>query len=121
MSELTRRSATDHADYAYCVTCNKYDHWKNFHAGHFIHISKQHPLSYDRRNINVQCEGCNFFKHKGIEYTLWMINKYGQSVVDELMEMKKLPYCRRSEMESVVTNIQAQLLDLNTSYTQVPF
>ena len=38
-----------------CVTCGKVDHWKNMHAGHWFHASKQSAVTYDHRNIHVQC------------------------------------------------------------------
>lgn len=108
MSEIVRKESADHTDQATCVTCGKYDHWKTFHAGHYIHISKQHPLSYDKRNVHTQCEGCNTFKHKGVEYANFMYSKYGAEVVNELIEMKRLPYFRRQQLEDLCITLSSK-------------
>jgi hypothetical protein len=118
MSLHTRKSAADHTDQCHCVTCGTYDHWKNFDAGHYIHISKQHPLSYDERNVHPQCRSCNYFKHKGVEYANFMYKAYGPKVVDELIERKKEPYMRRPELEAVIDQLAQKLA---APYAEVPF
>jgi hypothetical protein len=64
------------------------------HAGHFIR--KGHGGSsgvyYDERNVHAQCHKCNVWEEGNhIEYTPFMIKKYGQEVVDELRIKHKLP------------------------------
>ena len=64
------------------------------HAGHFI--PKGHGGSsgvyYDERNVNCQCHNCNVWEEGNrIEYTPFMIEKYGQKVIDELRMKHRLP------------------------------
>lgn len=79
-----------------CCTCdrilNRFD--KNSHAGHFI--QKGHGGSsgvyYDERNIFSQCHNCNLWQEGNrIEYHKFMLEKYGQEVIDELRLKHKLP------------------------------
>jgi hypothetical protein len=83
-----------------CVTCKTllevyyYDEegikfFPNSHAGHFIDRGI-YPLRWDERNVHPQCRGCNTYRggnHR--EYTIYMIDMYGRSVVDELREIEK--------------------------------
>lgn len=67
-----------------CVTCGKYDHWKETDAGHYI--SRQYlSTRYDERNVHVQCKSCNRF-HEGMkdEYTLFLLKTYGVGILEEL-------------------------------------
>jgi len=71
-----------------CVTCGKYDHWKEMDAGHYI--SRQYLTTrYDERNVHVQCRSCNRF-HEGMkdEYTLFLMRTYGHQVLEELNQAK---------------------------------
>lgn len=112
---MVRRGAADHTDTVSCVSCGRRLPWKDAHAGHFIHISKQHPLSYDRRNIHPQCCACNFFGMSGgkgmakIEYTLGLQRMYGPAIVEELKLRKTEPYYRRAEMLDLIADLQAKV------------
>ncbi len=132
MSVHVRKSAADHTDQCHCVTCGTYDHWKRFDAGHYIHISKQHPLSYDKRNIHPQCRACNFYKSKGIEYAHFMYKTYGPAVIEELLERKKERYLKRDALEAFIANPMTILQkvekipipefhDPREKFTEVPF
>lgn len=104
-SQHVRSSATDHRGFVACVTCQRLHHWKEIHAGHFIHISKQHPLSYDSRNVHPQCRQCNYYGAKGIaciQYTLYLQKRYGEEIVDKLLSRRKEPYLRRFELENLI-------------------
>lgn len=108
-SEIIRLGAADHTGHVNCVTCGDWLNWKEVHAGHFIHISKQHPLSYDDRNIHPQCIRCNYYGAKGmasIEYTVWMIKKYGNNIVEELKARKPEAYMRRLELEDLIDRLK---------------
>lgn len=95
--------------YIECVSCNRHYPWQEMHAGHFVHISKQHPLSYDRRNVHPQCRQCNYYGMQGeamIRYTQFMVRTYGEGIVDELIEAKhKLPYLKRGELEDLIESL----------------
>jgi len=114
MSKQVRSSAADHTGRSICVTCGNSDEWRMLDAGHYIHISKQHPLSYDKRNVHPQCRACNSYKHKGVEYADFMYRKYGSEVVNELIEKKKLPYLNRQDLEVLI-------IKLKSPYSEVPF
>lgn len=139
-SEIVRLGATDHTGHVNCVTCGDWLNWKQVHAGHFIHISRQHPLSYDDRNVHPQCVRCNYFGAKGmasIEYTMYMIGRYGFEVVEMLKARKIEPYMRRLELESLIESLKGkrklmlarirkslaphETLETKDEYFEVPF
>lgn len=84
-SEYIRRQ------YTHCVTCGKPLHWKQGHAGHYIEVgSATQGTEYEERNVHLQCPYCNTFcEGKKAEYTLFMINKYGPGIVEELVKQSK--------------------------------
>jgi len=56
-------------------------------AGHFIGkgFGGSSGVRYDERNINLQCRSCNRYQEGNkLEYRKFMLNKYGQAVIDEL-------------------------------------
>jgi hypothetical protein len=77
-----------------CFTCGKKCSGVGYHAGHFIPVGGNggHALRFDERNVNGQCFNCNInLGGNGGEYYRRMVVRYGQSVVDELYEMKTHP------------------------------
>jgi hypothetical protein len=70
-----------------CVTCGRMYPIKQhggLQAGHFI--QGRHPsVLFDERNCHAQCYGCNVMK-KGnmVKYYKFMLENYGQEVIDEL-------------------------------------
>ena len=75
-----------------CVTCGKKDDPKNLQNGHFYSRAK-YPTRWHEDNCHPQCPRCNvFMKGMYIEYTMFMIDKYGREYVDEL---KELAYSRK--------------------------
>lgn len=71
-----------------CVTCRKLGDPKNFHAGHFIDRTYK-CTRWDERNVHPQCVSCNTF-HEGQkdEYALYLIKRYGESILEELNRLK---------------------------------
>ena len=71
-----------------CCTCPRIIHIKkNADAGHYIPKGRggASGVYFDERNINTQCKKCNGFEQgMTLEYRRFMIEKYGESVVDEL-------------------------------------
>lgn len=58
-------------------------------AGHFIQ-GRHHSVLFNELNVHPQCVTCNIFKHGNlIPYYEFMVNTYGQCVIDELKEMDK--------------------------------
>ena len=74
--------------YVKCCTCPRIIIWnKNCDAGHFIPKSRGglSGVYFDERNIHAQCKDCNgFHQGKQVEYKEFMLEKYGQDVIDKL-------------------------------------
>ena len=94
--QLKRRleSAND-AGFCRCVTCGKVDHFTKMDGGHWIPKGKSSRYAFDERNVHVQCKSCNLWGMKhGIaaqQYTMFMIGKYGQETVDEMLSDASKP------------------------------
>lgn len=81
--------------YGQCCTCKKYI--SSFgrdcgDAGHFIPrgIGGSSGVYFDERNIHLQCKRCNKWGHgMPTEYRQFMLNKYGQEVIDKLEFLHK--------------------------------
>jgi len=77
-----------------CCTCGKVIQIRYADAGHFIGrgLGGKSGVYFDARNINLQCKGCNAFKQGAPhEYRKFMLEKYGQEVIDELERKDKIP------------------------------
>jgi len=71
-----------------CCTCGAVKSWIYCDAGHYIGrgIGGSSGVYFDERNIHLQCKQCNGFKGGAPnEYKEFMLKKYGQPVIDELM------------------------------------
>ena len=83
MSLISRKKDADYMGLVSCVTCGQVKHWKEMHAGHFFHGSKQRPISYDKRNIHAQCPGCNTYKGGARdEYACYVSKRYGPQALE---------------------------------------
>ncbi len=87
-SRFIRMRDADDSGLVRCVTCGREYHWRDGHAGHFI--KRQYLATrYDPRNAHFQDAYCNTYRGGAlVEYTLYMIKRYGQEVIDELMKAK---------------------------------
>lgn len=67
-----------------CVTCGDTKPWQQLQNGHFYTRGRYHTR-WDEDNCHTQCVTCNVFK-KGnyINYTMYMIDRYGRDFVNEL-------------------------------------
>jgi hypothetical protein len=74
-----------------CISCGTPITPETCDAGHF-HPNTERNMSlggnalwYDSRNINCQCLKCNRFASGNlVGYTVWLENKYGYGIVQEL-------------------------------------
>ena len=77
-----------------CCTCVKIGNWfYSMQGGHFIPKGKggESGVRFDERNLHAQCGGCNgFHQGRSLEYRDFMLNEYGQEVIDELRRNDKL-------------------------------
>jgi NinG protein len=102
-SEFIRRRDANEWGEVRCVTCGRSSHWKDMHAGHFI--KRQHLATrYDERNSHPQDAYCNTYRGGAlIEYTLYMLERYGQGTIDELMRLKRTTVrFRRDDYERMI-------------------
>ena len=70
-----------------CCTCPRIQIWPRMDAGHFIPRGSrgQSGVYFDERNVHAQCKECNGFKEGNtLVYLEYMVEKYGQAVVDKL-------------------------------------
>lgn len=68
-----------------CVTCKPLIPAKGNDAGHFVSRTAS-AIKYDPRNCHLQCTTCNRFQQgRWDAYMDFMVEFYGQEVVDELM------------------------------------
>lgn len=90
-----------------CVTCDKRLPIKKLQAGHFLH----NCLDFDFRNINAQCEHCNYFLNGNLsEYRAYLEKKYGPDIVPILKIAKKLEKkLSLWELELIIYDLQKTL------------
>jgi hypothetical protein len=53
-SEYIRRKYSGSGGLVKCVTCNKIDHWKSMHAGHYVD-GRNNTVLFDERLVWPQC------------------------------------------------------------------
>ena len=86
-SQYIRLKNADSEGYCICVTCGDRIHWKEIQNGHFISRAK-YPTRWHDENCHPQCMRDNIFlRGRYIDYTLYMIDRYGR---DRLQELRAL-------------------------------
>lgn len=83
---MIRIEAADEFGRCQCRTCPKAYEWDSgqIHAGHFV-SSRSNGIIFDERNCHCQCIRCNVYLGGNQEkYTEYMLNNYGQEVIDEI-------------------------------------
>lgn len=97
-----RSRGADSEGFNLCVTCQQRYFWKDLQAGHFIR-GRLNANLFDERGCQPQCHRCNIhFQGNVVVYYKWMLEHYGQEVIDGLMRQndqthKWLP----GELESI--------------------
>ena len=79
--------------WAQCCSCQTVKQWKQMDAGHYYSrgLGGSSGVYFDERNIHAQCKQCNGFKQGNAQaYREFMLNRYGQEVLDELMVKDKI-------------------------------
>ena len=57
-------------------------------AGHYFSVKGNSSLRYNEWNINLQCAGCNMYKHGNqAMYRIGLVQKIGEKAVKELEEI----------------------------------
>lgn len=84
-----------------CCTCGKVKSWIYMDCGHFVSrgLGGRSGVYFDRRNLHAQSKDCNAWEQGAPEeYEKFMLEKYGQDVIDELRRKDKIPH-RISDVE----------------------
>jgi len=90
-SKYIRTKNASHNGFVRCVTCDTAYHWKQMQAGHFTDGRHNNTL-FDERNVHSQCKKCNLaLKGNKLKYYKYMLEKYGQGVIDELEILDDIP------------------------------
>ena len=93
--EKGRVQKTANFEWVMCRTCGKIlpRIGSNSQGGHFFPKGNGGASGayFDERNVNTQCYNCNeWLEGNRYEYTKFMVDKYGQEVIDELEIKHKL-------------------------------
>lgn len=77
-----------------CVCCGRKGEGSGIHAGHYIPKSIGGlSLYFHEQNVHAQCYSCNIHKSGNWpEYRKFILNKYGEEVEKELLELKDKGY-----------------------------
>jgi hypothetical protein len=87
-----------------CVSCGKQikavSKERECEAGHYEH-GKDKECYFDEDNVHPQCTRCNRFLSGNMrQYTLFMLEQYGEEKVKRLLNSKKVIW-KRSELEEL--------------------
>ena len=77
-----------------CCTCSTVKSWMYMQAGHFYSrgLGGGSGVYWDERNIAGQCPQCNQFRQGAAqEFEVYLIDLYGQDVLDELAVKNRIP------------------------------
>lgn len=90
VSKYVRLSHADLDGNVECITCHVKLPWQRIQCGHYI--SRVHlGTFFDLRNLGPQCPGCNckmYGNGRPDEFALYLINHYGQGILEELNKVK---------------------------------
>lgn len=102
-SKHIRQLDIDFQGYGVCVTCGVRKLWQELQAGHFIQ-GRHNMVLYDSRNVHSQCMRCNVFLHGNlIKYYEFMLQTYGQEVIDDLKKLdRQNKKFTREELEEII-------------------
>lgn len=88
-SQYVRLKESDEYGYCECVTSGQKMFWTEAQCGHFVSRGK-YPTRWDETNCHPQSVYSNIFlKGDYINYTIYMIDRYGREYVDELIDRSK--------------------------------
>lgn len=81
-----------------CVTCGK----PGNHAGHYIRRAHK-KARWNPINVNCQCACCNTYLDGNMDaYALYLVNKYGIYILNELQTLKGTYKPTREELEKII-------------------
>lgn len=84
-SIYVRQREADHDGITQCFTCDKRDHWKRMHAGHFQSRAK-YATRWDEQNVQTQCPACNLWGHgEQYRFGINLDAKYGMGTTTAIV------------------------------------
>jgi len=95
-----------------CTTCSKIHPINELQQGHFVHTQSRYiKLTYDERNIHIQCAECNTFKGGNMaEYEKFMYNFYGEEVVNGLkLDRDRQKQLTFDEYEEIIEDFKKKI------------
>jgi hypothetical protein len=101
-----------------CVSCPTWMHWKESHAAHFVPKSRGLVYYFLEKNVHPACPKCNMFQVEMhmINYTVFMVDKYGPGIVEELEALSKTPAkLTRFDYEQMIEEYQSRLRVIDRS------
>lgn len=105
-------------DKGICCTCHKPFPIEKVDAGHWIPRT-QWGTRYDERNVHSQCQHCNRFAKPQDEYAAFMLDNYGEDIMEVLREQKHwtltefVSHKLLTDLEVVLTTRAAYLVIIN--------
>jgi hypothetical protein len=97
-----------------CVTCGEQKHWKELQNGHFYSRGR-YATRWEDLNCHPQCARCNvFLKGNYINYTRYMIDRFGREAVDQLeVKSKSTIKISTPELEEKIEYYKKKVKELN--------
>lgn len=91
-----------------CITCTS---MQDLQAGHYYHVD---CLDFDEINVNAQCKRCNYFKSGNLtEYAIYLKDKYGSEILDELKRKSaQVKRWRSEELQEIIEKYTKKIKEL---------
>ena len=113
-SEYIRRRNADSRGFVPCFTCGKIDHWKSQDCGHFM-SRKHYNTRWDDENCQVQCKGCNIFRHgEQFLFGVHLDKLYGDGKAEELhFKSRMMVKLSQGDLQDIIDKYAAYLVGLD--------
>jgi len=112
-SQYIRQKYANDNGLVMCFTCGCVKHWKEMQNAHFVPRNFSNTR-YDERNNHPCCKGCNIFKSGNLDsYAVELEAKYGQGILQELAEKKKVrKQFKEWELQEIIDLYKQKIKDL---------
>src|SRR3990167_7470073 len=114
-SLYVRKKEADENGMACCYTCDRRLEWKWLQAGHFISRGISASRYDTRRNIRVQCYGCNVWGRGQYHiYADKLLKELGTKEFKALLAVSRESYqFTRQELEEIIKTFKEKVANLN--------
>ncbi|RAL57307.1 hypothetical protein BSK20_03465 [SR1 bacterium human oral taxon HOT-345] len=111
-SVYIRLLVADKDGYITCPLCGARVHWTKAHNMHFITRSV-YKYRRDEKNCHAGCVKCNVILHGNyIVYTRRMQRKYGEILVDEMINDRQIMKIATSSLQEMIDHYQSMVDEL---------